>query len=202
MLAAAVTSSPTYGKRQSPLPTKPVVLRSDLKGVQEGQPGAFKNQILSLTEDGAEITFIDQCQIDLAAGALITPEGIALTVNNTASGGSIVTKMMDIEANSETPGALQKVVLLPSGAPNDQGTFRTDDIELRVQDTSPVFDTWVICPGTSQPTLSWLGIQPPTAQFPGGLVSLPPYPCSAVRLFAESFENMQERVKNECGGEQ
>ncbi|KAL8671213.1 MAG: hypothetical protein Q9168_004288 [Polycauliona sp. 1 TL-2023] len=193
MLAAAVTASPTnIKKRASPLPDHPVILRSDLKGVQDGQPSAFKNLILSLTNgSNPEITFISPCQKDSAAGALIKSDSIALTVNNT---GAITTKFLGIET-AKNPAAQQPVVLLD--APNGQGEFHTDDIELRLGNTNPPFDTWVICPGDSHPTLSWLGA-PVSPQYPGGLVSLPNYPCSAVRLFAETFETLQDRASKEC----
>ncbi|KAL8871819.1 MAG: hypothetical protein Q9174_002430 [Haloplaca sp. 1 TL-2023] len=189
LFAAAVTSSPTNIKRQTP--TEIVVFRSDLRE-GEGQSPRFKNLLLSIqtTDSGSELTFVNMNEKDLAAGGLIDSKGITLTTNTS---GSIVTKIMDI-GQASNPAAPQPVVLVDQ--PNDLGFFYTSQNELKLGSTTPQWDSWVICPGTSHPTLSWLGVVP-TADG-RGLVSTPK-DCSIVRLFAEKFEEVQNGVQSTCG---
>ncbi|KAL8955432.1 MAG: hypothetical protein Q9183_006648, partial [Haloplaca sp. 2 TL-2023] len=199
LLAAAVTSSPTNIKRQTP--TDVVVFRSDLRE-GEGQSPQFKNLLrkspafhtrktspltedpvsVKTTDEGSEITFVNMNEKDLAAGGLINSQGITLTTNTS---GNVVTKTMDI-GQASNPAAPQPVVLVDE--PNDLGFFYTSQNELKLGSTSPQWDSWVICPGDTHPTLSWLGVVP-TADG-RGLVTTP-RDCSIVRLFAETFESLQ-----------
>ncbi|KAI4226871.1 MAG: hypothetical protein L6R36_002858 [Xanthoria steineri] len=190
MLAAAVVSSPTNLKRQTP--TDIVVFRSDLRE-GEGQSPRFKNLLLSIktTANSSEITFVNMNEKDQAAGGRIESKGITLTTNTT---GTIVTKVLDIGQSAGNPSAPQPVVLVDE--PNDLGFFYTSQNELKLGSTTPQWDSWVICPGTSHPTLSWLGVVP-TADG-RGLVT-PPRDCSIVRLFAESFQSIQNGVQSTCG---
>ncbi|CAL8583241.1 hypothetical protein XPA_008872 [Xanthoria parietina] len=190
MLAAAVVSSPTNLKRQTP--TDIVVFRTDLRE-GEGQSPRFKNLLLSMqtTGNSSEITFVNMNEKDQAAGARIDSKGITLTTNTT---GTIVTKVLDIGQSSGSQSAPQPLVLVD--APNDLGFFYTSQNELKLGSTTPQWDSWVICPGTSHPTLSWLGVVP-TADG-RGLVTTPK-DCSIVRLFAESFQSIQNGAQKTCG---
>ncbi|KAL8755322.1 MAG: hypothetical protein Q9199_003719 [Rusavskia elegans] len=189
MLAAAVTASPTNIKRQTTTDT--VIFRSDLRE-GEGQSPQFKDLILSVqtTANSSEITFVNKCEKDLAAGGVIKSKGITLTTNTT---GTIVTKIMDI-GQVKNPSAPQPITLVD--APNNLGFFYTSGNELKLGSTTPQWDSWVICPGASHPELFWLGVVP-TADG-RGLVSSPAG-CSIVRLFAESFESLENEVKGKCG---
>lgn len=142
------------------------------------------------TANSSEITFVNKCEKDLAAGGVIKSKGITLTTNTT---GTIVTKIMDI-GQAENQSAPQPMTLVD--APNNLGFFYTSGNELKLGSTTPQWDSWVICPGASHPVLFWLGVVP-TADG-RGLVSSPAG-CSIVRLFAESFESLENDVKGKCG---
>ena len=146
---------------------------------------------MQTTGNSSEITFVNMNEKDQAAGARIDSKGITLTTNTT---GTIVTKVLDIGQSSGSQSAPQPLVLVDE--PNDQGFFYTSQNELKLGSTTPQWDSWVICPGTSHPTLSWLGVVP-TADG-RGLVTTPK-DCSIVRLFAESFQSVQNGVQKTCG---
>ncbi|KAL8935779.1 MAG: hypothetical protein Q9216_005265 [Gyalolechia sp. 2 TL-2023] len=189
MLATAVTCTPfnfNFNKRQMNGST--VVFRSDLKGVQDGQSDRFKNLILTTVtgSDGTpEISFIDTCQVDLASGGIVQPQNLPLTTNTT---GTVTTAFMNV-ALAGDPSTPQPVVLSTSEQ-QGLGSIFEDGGEVKLKDTEPRFDTWLICNGESHPEMAWLGIVDNKVRIPGT--------CSAIRLFRMKLEELQRSVEGRC----
>ncbi|KAI4175598.1 MAG: hypothetical protein LQ343_001589 [Gyalolechia ehrenbergii] len=207
MLAAVVACTRTNIKRAST--TSTVIFRTDLKE-GEGQSDRYKDLICNLityihvtnglvrltngnvvstvannnTDGGYEISFVSKCEKDLAAGGIVKSRGIPLTTNTT---GTVTTSFMNIGTVSDAQ-APQPVTL--SEEQKSLGFLYETGGELKLHSTMPPWDTWIICDGDIHPELSWVGVVQ-------GLVKVPA-DCSAVRLFAMKFADLEKSVEGQC----
>ncbi|KAL8855365.1 MAG: hypothetical protein Q9178_007997 [Gyalolechia marmorata] len=189
MFAAAVTSIPTTNTKRGST-TATVVFRSDLKA-GEGQSDQFKDLLLSTvannnTAGGYDITFVNKCEKNLASGAVVKSKGIPLTTNTT---GTVSTLYMNVGTTSDqrvpqpvTLGAMQQSL----------GFLYETGGELKLGSTMPQWDTWLICDGTTttHPELRWVGVVQ-------GVVLIPK-DCSAVRLMAMNYDELEKNVEGQC----